>query len=131
MTKTAAAGQAPDAVFRDHLTAGELWLQQCSVCGQQVFFPRVLCSHCGGALNWRRADGRGTVYSTTTVRRRPDRGGDYNISIIELDEGARMMSRVEDVAPADVAIGMRVRAVVKQREGGAVVLFCPDTGSTP
>jgi uncharacterized OB-fold protein len=130
MTVIAAEEQAPDTVFRTHLAKGELWLQRCDACGQHVFFPRVLCPHCGGALSWRKAGGGGTVYSTTTVRQRPERGGDYNISIIELDEGARMMSRVEDAAPAEVRIGMKVRAVVEQREDGPVVLFRPDTGST-
>jgi len=41
------------------------------------------------------------VYSTTTVR---DRAGDYNVAIVELEGGARMMSRVDGVAPDAVRI---------------------------
>ena len=38
------------------------------------------------------------------------RGEDpYDISMIELDEGFRMMSRVEAIAPDSVTVGMRVK----------------------
>jgi uncharacterized OB-fold protein len=53
------------------------------------------------------ASGRGTVYATTTVR---ERQGNYNISLIDLAEGPRMMSRVEGIAPEAVRIGMAVSA---------------------
>jgi uncharacterized OB-fold protein len=47
------------------------------------------------------------VYATTVAH---PRGGDpYNVALIELDEGHRLMSRVEDLAPHEVQIGMRVR----------------------
>ena len=32
------------------------------------------------ALSWQTPDGRGTVYSTTVVRRKPEAGGDYNVA---------------------------------------------------
>jgi hypothetical protein len=63
------------------------------------------------------------VYSTTTVRQKPERGGDYNISVIELAEGARMLSRVEGIPAADVRIGMPVEAVIGEANGAALVLF--------
>jgi uncharacterized OB-fold protein len=56
---------------------------------------------------WRLSAGLGTVHATTVAR--PRGGEPYNVALIELDEGARMMSRVEDTAPEDVRIGMRVR----------------------
>ena len=37
-------------------------------------------------LKWQDADGGGTVYSTTVVRRKADQGGDYNVAVIELAE---------------------------------------------
>ncbi len=72
-----------------------------------------------------RASGNGTVYSTSTIHRKPDAGGNYNVALIDLDEGVRMMSRVEDVAPDEVYIGQRVQARVAQREGRGLVLFHP------
>jgi hypothetical protein len=65
-----------------------------------VFPPRL-------GLAWRASAGLGEVYATTTVRRRGEEP--YDVSLIDLDEGFRMMSRVEDVAPEDVRIGLRVR----------------------
>jgi hypothetical protein len=115
---------APGAEYDKYLKSGELRLQCCTACGKQIFYPRTLCPYCGSvALEWRAASGRGTVYSTTTVRQKPERGGDYNISVIELAEGARMLSRVEGIPAADVKIGMPVEAVIGEANGAALVLF--------
>ncbi len=70
--------------------------------------------------------GGGAVYSTTVVRRKPDQGGDYNVAVIELVEGPRLMSRVVDIAPMDVSIGMRVRAAIDQTANGPLLVFRRD-----
>lgn len=94
-----------------------------------MFYPRVLCNHCGSAsLKWVEASGRGEVYSTTVVRQKPEKGGDYNISIIQLDEGPRMMSRVIDVTPEEVKIGTKVTAHVGQIDEQPAVLFSTGEG---
>ena len=106
------------------LDDGRFLIQRCGTCGKAVYFPRELCPHCGGAgLAWETPAGTGTVYSVTTVRRKPDAGGDLNVSLIELDEGVRLMSRVEGLAPAEVRIGQRVRARVVQQAGAGLVVF--------
>jgi len=92
------------------------------------YFPRTVCPHCGqGELRWLPVSGHGVVYSTTIVRQRPERGGDYNISLIDLDEGVRMMSRVEGIPPQQVRIGMRVEALISKGEGAPLVLFRPES----
>ncbi len=97
--------------YQRHLANGTFRLQQCDDCGVFVFYPRYGCPQCGSPnLTWEKASGLGVVYSTTISRRRPDRGGDFNISLIELQEGPRLMSRVENIPPGDVEIGMPVRA---------------------
>ena len=65
----------------------------------------------------------GTVYAVTTVRRKPADGGDYNVSLIDLDEGPRLMSRVEQLQPDAIHIGLRVRARVVVTEGQGRVVF--------
>lgn len=108
------------------LDDGRFLIQRCGACGRAVYFPRELCPHCGGAeLAWETPAGTGTVYSVTTVRRKPDAGGDLNVSLVELDEGVRLMSRVEGLAPAQVRIGQRVRARVVQQAGAGLVVFDP------
>jgi len=62
----------------------------------------------------------------TTVRRKPEAGGDYNVSLIDLAEGVRMMSRVEGLPPAEVRIGMPVRARVAVSDGTGLLVFEPE-----
>jgi uncharacterized OB-fold protein len=50
----------------------------------------------------------GVVYATTVVHR-PDEEP-YNVCLVDLDEGARVMGRVEGLTPAEVTIGLRVQA---------------------
>mgnify|MGYP002621352819 CR=1 FL=1 len=95
-----------ELAWQERLDGGEFVIQRCGDCERHVFFPRELCPHCGGgALEWVSPQGLGTVHSTTTVRRAAEAGGDYNVSLIDLDEGVRMMSRVEG-EPANAASTM-------------------------
>jgi uncharacterized protein len=106
------------------LDEGRFVIQRCAACTRHVYFPRELCPHCGAHdLAWVEPRGIGTVHAVTTVRRKADAGGDINVSLIDLDEGVRLMSRVEGIAPADVQIGQRVRARVALTEGSGLVVF--------
>lgn len=112
--------------YRQALDQGKFLIQRCAACSGAVFFPRMICPHCGDArLNWIEPDGLGTVYSTTVVRRKPDAGGDYNVALIDLAEGVRLMSRVDGIAPDQVRIGMPVHAQVIQKDGQGLVTFRP------
>ena len=111
------------------LAQGQFNIQHCAACGKHVYFPRESCPHCGAAdPAWVTPSGMGTVYAVTTVRRKPDAGGDYNVSMIDLDEGVRLMSRV-DLQPVDtVRIGQRVKARVQVKDGQGMVVFDPMEG---
>ncbi|WP_043007088.1 Zn-ribbon domain-containing OB-fold protein [Comamonas testosteroni] len=112
--------------YQAELDAGRFAIQQCTSCQQHVFTPRELCPHCGASpLRWVRPSGQGTVYSTTTIARKPEAGGDYNVALIDLDEDVRMMSRIEGIAPERVQIGMRVTAQTIQHNGKGLVVFHP------
>ena len=121
------SGPGPAAIYRDTLAAGKLAIQRCAACGDKaVFPPRAICPSCGGtALRWQEASGAGTVYATTVVRDRPENGGDRNIALIDLAEGARLMSRVEGLPPGEVRIGMKVRARIATGEAGPLLVFDP------
>lgn len=121
----------PERLYRDALAAGRFQIQHCTACGRHVFYPRVLCSHCGAtALEWVTPSGSGTVYSTTVIRRKPDAGGDINIALVDLEEGVRMMSRVDGVPPAEVRIGMAVTAQISTDGGQPLVVFVPAKETT-
>ncbi len=114
----------PQQQYFDALAAGLLKIQRCDACSRHVFYPRVLCPHCGAApLSWVEPSGRGTVYSTTVLRRKQEAGGDINVALIDLDEGVRMMSRVEGIDPGAVRIGMPVAARITEHEGVPLLVF--------
>jgi uncharacterized OB-fold protein len=102
------ATESPLATYIAHLKRGELGYQFSPSLGQAVFYPRVIAPKTGAAdLEWRVSQGLGTVHATTVVH--PQQGDPYNVCLVDVDEGFRMMSRVEDVAPTAVKIGMRVK----------------------
>ncbi len=115
----------PDAEFHRHLEAGRFMLLQSRASGLFVHPPRVAVPGSGATdLQWVPASGRGTVHSTTTVRCKPP-ASDYNVALIDLDEGPRMMSTVVGIAPAEVRIGMVVRARIEPADDGPRVVFEP------
>lgn len=121
------AGPGPDRQFQDFLAEGKFMIQRHTKTGAFIFYPRVLSPGTGeDALEWVEASGAGTVYSTTVTRQRPEKGGDYNVALIDLAEGPRLMSRVVDVDPHEVTIGMAVRAKIGELNGEPALLFVPD-----
>lgn len=115
--------------YHDFLKKGCFLIQLCQSCTSHVFYPRMICPHCGSnQLEWVEPTGLGRVYSTTVVQRKKEQGGDYNVALINLDEGVRLMSRVEGIAPADVYIDLRVKAQIKRiddQTNGAILIFVP------
>jgi uncharacterized protein len=103
-----ASAPSPLTSYLAHLERDQLAYQWSPQSGRAVFYPRVLCPFSGSdQLEWRVSNGLGTVYSTTVVY--PQEGAPYNVVLIDCDEGFRLMSRVEGIAPDAVRIGMRVR----------------------
>ena len=97
---------SPLGVFIEHCKKGEL-AYQVDERGKAVYFPRVVAPGTGGKLEWRVSKGLGTVHATTVVYAKDKQP--WNVALIDIDEGFRMMSRVEDIDPIQVKIGMRVK----------------------
>lgn len=105
----APAARSPREIYLDYLRKGQLAFQR-DVAGSPVFFPRLVSPGRGDAdLQWEVSQGLGTIYSTTAIR--PKNGEPYNVSLIDVDEGFRLMSRV-DGDPSKIRIGARVRVRV-------------------
>lgn len=129
MSDAAFKGDGPEKEFHDHLAAGRFMIQKSPSTGAYVFYPRTIAPGTGETdLEWVEASGDGTVYATTVNRQRPEKGGDYNIALIDLAEGPRLMSRVVGVDPHDVTIGMRVKAKVDTIGDTPAVVFEPVEG---
>lgn len=111
----------PEAQFRAFLKQGRFMIQRSRSTGKHVYYPRVAVPGSGETdLDWVEAKGTGTVYATTVNRTRE---GNTNLSIIELDEGPRMMSRVEGVPAETVRIGQRVKARIAVEDAAEIILF--------
>ena len=116
----------PQQEYFSHLAEGRFMIQRSRGSGEYVFYPRVAAPRTGALdLEWVEVSGRGTVYATTVMRVRPP-ASPYNVCLIELEEGPRMMSRVEGIEPQDVCVGMSVRARISRDEDGQpLVVFDP------
>jgi uncharacterized OB-fold protein len=115
-TRMPSTQDSPLKTYLDHLSRGELSYQFSPEAGRAVFYPRVICPFTGSdRLEWRISKGLGTVYATTVVH--PAEGKPFNVALIDCDEGFRLMSRVEDIAPEAVRIGQRVRFRVHKPSG--------------
>ena len=122
--------QSPLGAYIEHCKRGELAYQVCTDDGTPVFYPRVVAPKTASPnLEWRISKGLGTVYATTVVYTKDQ--PPHNVALIDVDEGFRMMSRVEDIAPTAVCIGMRVKFRV-HRPGGEeppMPVFAPAEGA--
>ena len=106
--------QSPLGTYLEHMKKGELAYQVNKDDGKAFFYPRAVAPGTGSDnLEWRVSKGLGTVYATTVVYTKDQ--PPHNVVLVDVDEGFRMMSRVEDIDPLQVKIGMRVK--VKMHPG--------------
>src|SRR5258708_18120322 len=100
------------------LAQGELRIQRCNSCSKAVFYPRSICTHChADQLSWIVASGKGTIYSYTVAHQAfGSFAADvpFVVAIVELEEGARMISRIVDAPRERVKVGTVVRVTFEQ-----------------
>ena len=114
----------PEQQFKNYLTEGKFMIQKSKSLNEFFFHPRVAFPGTGERdLEWVEASGNGIVYSTSCNRRLPEKGGDFNISLITLQEGPRMMAKIEGVAPDQVVIGQKVKARISSLKGEPTIIF--------
>ena len=101
------------APFWDAARRHELVAQRCLECDTFRFPAREVCSRClSRRAEWERVSGRGRVFSVVVMHqanhpwfaaRTP-----YAVVVVELEEGARMLSSVVGREPHAIRIGMPV-----------------------
>jgi uncharacterized OB-fold protein len=101
------------APYWEAARAGRLDIPLCGDCGKHHFYPRAICPYChSDNLKFDTVSGRGVVHTFTIARRPagPAFADDvpYVVALIELEEGPRMMSRIQTDDPETVQIGARV-----------------------
>ncbi|MER2536465.1 MAG: OB-fold domain-containing protein [Rhizobiaceae bacterium] len=102
--------------FWESLRQHRMKIQHCEDCGKWCFLPRTMCPHClSTKLEWKPVSGRGRIFATTTQHHPPSpafaQDVPYNISLVELDEGVRMITNVIGCPVESIKIGMAVNVV--------------------
>ncbi len=124
MTRVPEARELPtaEADARDYwLSAakGQLTVAKCNACGNVFHYPRPHCPACwSDQIEMILACGRATLYTYSTVHRNElapfaDRLP-YVAAVVELEEGPRLMTNVEDCDPDRLAIGMALMVSFRQ-----------------
>lgn len=121
MKRRAPLATRDDQFFWDGVAAGELRLQRCASCGKLRHPPCPMCPWCHSlASRIERASGRGIVYSYVIPRHTAieSDGDPVIVALIELEEGARLVSNLCGVAPDAVRNGMAVEVFFTEFEDG-------------
>ncbi|HEY1777091.1 MAG TPA: OB-fold domain-containing protein [Solirubrobacteraceae bacterium] len=106
----------PGPEYWEHVARGEVPYQRCGACDAVVSYPRVVCPSCGAtSLSWQVSSGRGIVYSATTVHVRD--AEPYTVALVDLQEGVRVMVRIDDAVPDDPPIGSPVLVAASELDG--------------
>jgi uncharacterized OB-fold protein len=106
--------------FAEGLSEGRIMATRCTGCGHLEFPPRADCPKCGGkGFEWAEISGKGTLVTYTTIHAAPTGFGDrtpYTIGVIDLEEGGRLLSWIQDMEESDIEVGMEFQAYVESLE---------------
>lgn len=122
------------AVFWDAAADHRLVAQRCVQCGRLRHPPRPMCPECHSLdVEAFELSGRGTIYSYSILHHPQNPVFQYPILavLVDLEEGIRLVSNLEGVAPEDVRIGMAVEVgYTPTANGPAVPVFRLASGSS-
>jgi uncharacterized protein len=98
---------------------GRLLIKRCNACNTVHHYPRPFCPSCWSEdVEWQEASGRGTVYTYSIVYRNDlapfDSWGEYVPAIVQLEEGPRLMTKLVDCPPDELAVGMPVEVTFRE-----------------
>ncbi|MCP4898585.1 MAG: Zn-ribbon domain-containing OB-fold protein [bacterium] len=121
---------SPAKAWREYPQRYRLEAATCDDCSKVLYPPRLVCPKCGSKNFTTTVLPRAGKVITYTVVRVPPTGFTEEtplpIALVELDNGARVMVQIGDIAdPEQLSIGMRVRLEFRriQSDGEAGVIF--------
>lgn len=99
--------------YWDAAHAGHLLIQECGTCGAVFTYARPFCPRCWSPdVAWREATGGATLYTWSVVYRNDlppwNERVPYVAAVVDLDEGPRLLTNVEDCAFEDLTVGLRL-----------------------
>jgi uncharacterized OB-fold protein len=107
-----------DISYEQFLDEERLMGSRCKTCGTLFVPPRPICIRCHGTdMIWVETEGRGKLSAFTCIAIGPpfmiaegyDRKHPYCSGVVELDEGVRVVARIEGVdatKPEGIKVGM-------------------------
>jgi uncharacterized OB-fold protein len=112
----------------DELATTEVCFQRCAACGYLRFPTAPVCPEClSSESEWTTDRGLGTIWSFCIYHRAFDpafaSAVPYNVALVELDSGPKLVSNVLGVVPTDLRIGMRVKAQPQEVAPGRYLLY--------
>ena len=117
--------------FWANLREHKLTAQRCASCNKIFGYPpQSHCPHClSSDYQWVPLSGKGTVYSHIAYHRAwhpayQDKVP-YNVSLVDLAEGGRLVTNVIGCAPEEVKIGMNVEVIFEDLPDYTLPKFQP------
>jgi uncharacterized OB-fold protein len=112
-TKPLPRGENLHSEFYDYCNKRELRFQRCSDCQAWRHMPRESCEDCGSFnWTWEASSGKATLFSWTVIHRalHPAYAEEvpYTVVIVEMEEGVRLVTRLEDVSDDELKLGLPV-----------------------
>ncbi|MDP3137428.1 MAG: OB-fold domain-containing protein [Burkholderiaceae bacterium] len=115
-----------DDEYRAFLARGEVRQQRCSACGRFRPPSSWVCPEClSEAWGWEPVSGKGTVEAFVWYLQSFDERFThvpYNVALVRLDEGVRVMGNVNAVAFGELSVGQQVVADIGTGFQGRVTL---------
>ena len=138
MTSETIAYPSPDdsplwKPFWNATEQGKLLFLRCKHCGNAFLPARFECPNClTPDPVWESASGRGRLISWVVYHKAPDPAFaarvPYTVAVIELEEGARMISNVVGIDdPESLTIDQNLVLDIQREDGVAVPRFTPAT----
>ena len=116
--------------YWEALKAGNHTFQRCKNCGHAWLPARSECPEClGEGWSWEQAGGRAKLiswvvyrftYHASFAQRLP-----YNVAVVQLEEGPRMISNIVGSGPEALRIDMPLRMVLENEGPFVVARFRP------
>lgn len=119
-----------DICYEQFLSEDKLMGSKCQQCGALYVPPRSICTKCyGSEMEWVEMKGKGRLAAFTCIAIGPpfmikegyDRKHPYVSGVVELEEGVRVVARIEGVdgsQPETIRIGTPLRVEFLRRKEG-------------
>lgn len=104
--------------FWENAANGRLVFQCCDSCGYTRWPAAPVCPEClSSEATWREDEGKGKIWSFViyhrAYREALKKFVPYNVAMIELESGVRLVSRIVDTAPDEIRVGDKVEVTFR------------------